>query len=127
MFAPWRGESRREELDTMPFQHKQHEAVALRGANTGRRYCLWREGAQRASRSGKRYAMPASDEGLIGCIARGDASAMHVLYARHHVGIFRFVLHLLRDRAMAEDVISDVFLGKAFGQAPRGHRSGLLP
>src|ERR1700684_1109701 len=51
-----------------------------------------------------------ADEALIGRIARGDRLAMQVLFARHHVRIFRFVLRLLRDEMAAEDVISDVFL-----------------
>src|SRR6201995_4214524 len=51
-----------------------------------------------------------SDELLIGRIARGDRLAMQVLFARHHVRVFRFVLRLLRDEMAAEDVISEVFL-----------------
>ena len=51
-----------------------------------------------------------ADELLIGRIARGDRLAMQVLFARHHVRIFRFVLRLLRDEMAAEDVISEVFL-----------------
>jgi RNA polymerase sigma-70 factor, ECF subfamily len=51
-----------------------------------------------------------ADEVLIGRIARGDRLAMQVLFARHHVRIFRFVLRLLRDEMAAQDVISDVFL-----------------
>jgi len=35
---------------------------------------------------------------------------MQVLFARHHVRIYRFVLRLLRDEMAAEDVISDVFM-----------------
>jgi RNA polymerase sigma-70 factor (ECF subfamily) len=35
---------------------------------------------------------------------------MQVLYARHHVRVFRFVLRLVRNEATAEDLISDVFL-----------------
>ena len=51
-----------------------------------------------------------SDEVLIGRIANGDRLAMQVLYARHHVRVFRFVVRLVRDEATAEDVISEVFL-----------------
>ena len=35
---------------------------------------------------------------------------MQVLYARHHVRVYRFVLRLVRNEATAEDLISDVFL-----------------
>jgi len=51
-----------------------------------------------------------ADEALIGRIARGDRLAMQVLFARHHVQIYRFVLRLLRDEMAAEDVIGEVFL-----------------
>ena len=51
-----------------------------------------------------------SDEVLIGRIANGDRLAMQVLYARHHVRVFRFVVRLVRDEAAAEDLISEVFL-----------------
>ncbi|MGD9767307.1 MAG: sigma-70 family RNA polymerase sigma factor [Pseudolabrys sp.] len=51
-----------------------------------------------------------SDEILIGRIAKGDRLAMQVLYARHHVKVFRFVLRLVRNEATAEDLISEVFL-----------------
>ena len=51
-----------------------------------------------------------SDEALIGRIAAGDKVAMQVLFARHHVRVYRFVLRLVRDQTKAEDLISEVFL-----------------
>ena len=51
-----------------------------------------------------------SDEILIGRIANGDRLAMQVLFARHHVRVYRFALRLVRNEATAEDLISDVFL-----------------
>jgi len=52
-----------------------------------------------------------SDEALISRIATGDRLAMQVLYARHHVRVYRFVLRLVGgNAAVAEDLISDVFL-----------------
>jgi RNA polymerase sigma-70 factor (ECF subfamily) len=50
------------------------------------------------------------DEALIARIAGGDRLAMQVLYARHHVRVYRFVLRLVRNEATAEDLISEVFL-----------------
>jgi len=51
-----------------------------------------------------------SDEVLIGRIATGDRLAMQVLFARHHVRVYRFVLRLVSDPTLAEDLISEVFL-----------------
>src|SRR5213082_1572789 len=51
-----------------------------------------------------------SDEVLIGRIASGDRLAMQVLFALHHVRVYRFVLRLVRDESSAEDLISEVFL-----------------
>ncbi|HZD91121.1 MAG TPA: sigma-70 family RNA polymerase sigma factor [Pseudolabrys sp.] len=52
----------------------------------------------------------ASDEVLIARIAGGDRLAMQVLFARHHVRVFRFIVRLVRNDATAEDLISEVFL-----------------
>jgi RNA polymerase sigma-70 factor, ECF subfamily len=43
-------------------------------------------------------------------IAAADRSAMHTLFLRHHLAVYRFVLQGLQDKALAEDVTSDVFL-----------------
>ena len=51
-----------------------------------------------------------SDEALIGRIASGDRDAMRALYLKHHVRVYRFVMRLVRNQTVAEDVISDVFL-----------------
>jgi RNA polymerase sigma-70 factor (ECF subfamily) len=52
----------------------------------------------------------ASDDILIARIAAGDRLAMQVLYARHHVRVYRFLLRLVRNETVAEDLLSDVFL-----------------
>lgn len=51
-----------------------------------------------------------TDEALVAQIAKGDKRALQILYCRHNVFIYRFVLRFLSDEASAEDVISDVFL-----------------
>jgi RNA polymerase sigma-70 factor, ECF subfamily len=53
---------------------------------------------------------PISDEVLIRRIARGDRVAMQLLFARHHVRVYRFVLRILRDATAADDIVNDVFL-----------------
>jgi RNA polymerase sigma-70 factor (ECF subfamily) len=55
-------------------------------------------------------AAPSSDESLIKRIAESDKLALQALYARHHVGVFRFVVRIVHDESMAEDLISEVFL-----------------
>jgi RNA polymerase sigma-70 factor (ECF subfamily) len=51
-----------------------------------------------------------SDETLIEAITRGEERAMRVLYARHNVPIYRFIMGLTRDESEAEDLVSEVFL-----------------
>jgi RNA polymerase sigma-70 factor, ECF subfamily len=46
---------------------------------------------------------------LIARIAQGDRLAMQVLFARHRMRVFRFILRFVRDEANAEDVLADVF------------------
>jgi RNA polymerase sigma-70 factor (ECF subfamily) len=56
-------------------------------------------------------AMPAgSDETLVARIAAGDRLAMQALFARHRVRIYRFVVRLVGDRELAEDLLNEVFL-----------------
>jgi RNA polymerase sigma-70 factor, ECF subfamily len=51
-----------------------------------------------------------SDDALIGLIAEGDKRAMQVLYARHNVRVYRFILRLTGNQSLAEDLVSEVFL-----------------
>jgi len=51
-----------------------------------------------------------SDEVLIKAVAAGDRQAMHLIYARHNAGVYRYILRLIRNAAVAEDLVSDVFL-----------------
>jgi RNA polymerase sigma-70 factor, ECF subfamily len=51
-----------------------------------------------------------SDEALVSAIAGGDRRAMRTLYVRHNVSVYRFVLRLVSNTALAEDIVSDVFL-----------------
>ena len=51
-----------------------------------------------------------SDATLVTAIAKGDKQALTVLYARHNVRVFRFLLRFVRDEATAEDLVSEVFV-----------------
>jgi hypothetical protein len=58
-----------------------------------------------AAQSGRRSC----DAALIEAVAAGDRTAMQVLYARHHVRIYRFLLRLTNDASLADELVSDVF------------------
>jgi len=60
-------------------------------------------------RQGK-TAQARADAALVGRVARRDKEAMREIYTRHRLKVFRFALRILRDRTMAEDVSSEVFL-----------------
>ena len=51
-----------------------------------------------------------SDEMLIRRIAQRDQLAMRALFGRHRVPLYRWLLRLVGDEALAEDLLSDVFL-----------------
>jgi RNA polymerase sigma-70 factor (ECF subfamily) len=67
-------------------------------------------------RAGAPACSERSDEALLGAIAAGDRAAMQALYLRHNVRVYRFVLRLVADAALAEDIVSEVFLA-LWGQA----------
>jgi RNA polymerase sigma-70 factor (ECF subfamily) len=70
---------------------------------TGKQYITSRRGELRSGHG-------TSDEALISAIAAGDRDAMHVLYVRHNVRVYRFVLRLTNDSSLAEDLVSEVFI-----------------
>jgi RNA polymerase sigma-70 factor (ECF subfamily) len=43
-------------------------------------------------------------------IARGDALAMRTVFARHQTAVYRWLVRLVRNEAMAQDLLSEVFL-----------------
>ena len=66
---------------------------------------------QRAALGGRSTVEHASsDQALIERIASRDKLAMRALFARHHVRVYRFILRLVRDETLAEDLIGEVFL-----------------
>ena len=50
-----------------------------------------------------------SDEVLIRLIAKGAKDAIRLLYARHSVRVFRFLVRMTNNDATAEDLVSEVF------------------
>ena len=55
-------------------------------------------------------AMATSDQILIGLIAKGDKDAMRLLFARHHLRVFRFLTRIVKNEETAEDLLNEVFL-----------------
>ena len=53
---------------------------------------------------------PSSDEMLVARIAGGDRLAMQTLFARHRTPVYRWLLRLVGNETVAEDLLSDVFL-----------------
>jgi RNA polymerase sigma-70 factor (ECF subfamily) len=51
-----------------------------------------------------------SDVILVNRIAAGDKLAMHALFARHRTSIYRWLLRFVGSEALAEDLLSEVFL-----------------
>jgi RNA polymerase sigma-70 factor, ECF subfamily len=60
--------------------------------------------------SAARQTPDTPDVALVRSIAAGDKHAMQILFARHNVRVFRFVLRLVGDKSAAEDLVSEVFL-----------------
>ena len=51
-----------------------------------------------------------ADDVLIRRIANADQLAMRMLFARHRAAIYRWLVRLAGEEALAEDLLSDVFL-----------------
>ena len=75
------------------------------GCNAKRRSSAVTWGKQSYEASGER-----SDFELLKSISAGSKPAMHTLYARHNLRVYRFVLRLIGDAWSAEDIVSEVFL-----------------
>jgi RNA polymerase sigma-70 factor, ECF subfamily len=63
-----------------------------------------------AGRQGIMAAQATSDGMLLEHIAEGGRTAMHTLYSRHSVRVYRFILRIVRNASLAEDLTSQVFL-----------------
>ncbi len=58
-----------------------------------------------------------ADESLMLHFAAGDTAAFDALYARHEMGVWRYVLRSVREQAVADDLMQDVWFAVA-RQAP---------
>lgn len=64
-----------------------------------------------------------TDEQLIRWVADGDPSCLATLFERHHRAVYQYLLQMLRDRALCEDLVQDVFL-KVLRKAGHFHGDG---
>ena len=51
-----------------------------------------------------------SDEMLLKHVAEGDKAAMHIMFARHRKRVSRFIQGIVRNPAIVDDIVSQVFL-----------------
>jgi len=51
-----------------------------------------------------------SDEMLLGNVADGDKAAMHIMFARHRAAVSQLIQRMVGDRAIAGDLVGQVFL-----------------
>jgi RNA polymerase sigma-70 factor, ECF subfamily len=62
------------------------------------------------------------DSALLQLIATGGRNAMRVMFQRHSLRIYRFALLLVGDAALAENIVSDVFI--EVWRGARGFKEG---
>jgi len=70
---------------------------------------LTRSGTVTGAAFARATVSDASDEMLVARIAAGDRLAMQALFARHRTNIYRWLLRLVGNETVAEDILSDVF------------------
>lgn len=46
---------------------------------------------------------------LMELVQRGDTAQLALLFERHHVALFRYLLRMTRNRALSEDLVQEVF------------------
>ena len=69
----------------------------------GRASCNWK--------ADRRFAEEdVSDELLLKHVAGGDKAAMHIMFARHRGRVSRFIQRMVRNPAIVDDLVSQVFL-----------------
>lgn len=66
-----------------------------------------------------------SDSDLLRSVARGHESALAELFQRYHVDIYNYLLRLIHDRSVAEDLLQEVFVAVWRGAARFRGRSSV--
>jgi RNA polymerase sigma-70 factor, ECF subfamily len=63
-----------------------------------------------AAPSWRSFSNETDDQMLVELAAAGDQRALRVLFARHNVRVLRFVVRVVGDPGIAEDLVNEVFL-----------------
>jgi len=50
-----------------------------------------------------------SDSSIMKRVQSGETAELALLFERHHLPLFRYLLHLTRNRALSEDLVQEVF------------------
>ncbi|MGH2349167.1 MAG: sigma-70 family RNA polymerase sigma factor [bacterium] len=81
---------------------------------------------QESHRARPNVVMMEPDEQLLTRIARGDDAAFESVYDRFSTAVYSLALRMLRDRAAAEEVTQEVFVGiwRGAGEFDPGRGSG---
>ena len=50
-----------------------------------------------------------TDSALMELVAAGETAQVAILFERHHVALYRYLLHLTNNRTVSEDLVQEVF------------------
>jgi RNA polymerase sigma-70 factor, ECF subfamily len=50
-----------------------------------------------------------TDSALMQLVQGGDTTQLALLFERHHIALFRYLLRMTRNRALSEDLVQEVF------------------
>jgi RNA polymerase sigma factor (sigma-70 family) len=50
-----------------------------------------------------------TDSALMELVQAGDTAQLALIFERHHVALFRYLLQMTRNRALSEDLVQEVF------------------
>lgn len=56
------------------------------------------------------FATTTNDKDLLAQIAKHDRNAIRVLYGRHQVKVFRFLVRFVKNEAVAEELVNETFI-----------------
>jgi RNA polymerase sigma-70 factor (ECF subfamily) len=67
-------------------------------------------GSEQTSKKEPGALVGTTDEALIQAVADGDRHAFETLYRRHRSRIYRFLIRLMGNESLAEEIVNEVFL-----------------